>query len=457
MMSVFIFLRKMGILREKRSVHDQLLNDLILKSSEKIMKFREFICDLNGNLKYSRLDDEFWQMENGNFLSAEHWISPEDFRILKRKWRALSGGKINEFEIDYETVPKKAPRYFKLWMRRVPDSSEIFGLIQDISEFKENELRCRSSLQILETVMESLPGFVFVKNAEDRFRYLAVNRRFQSAVDLPESEIIGHTDLEIFHHDPIAAENFLHGDRVALESGSTLDREEIFKIGHVSRKIRTIKTVIQPPEGPRLLIGIGMEVTRQNMLEEERKLMIRRIEYYSARERFFSQALQLIVRNRGREEILSGILNLIGKSSGAESCSVFRYMGKGYDRGISERLWVRPGGGSWIKPGRTEFDLRKFPGIVEPLKAGQLCIGIPNRTMSQPGIFDDVHYFHSGNGHSTILSGFQIDDVPYGFILLEYNESEPDSEYFRIIQNLSSFYRIACERCRKSEKHVIGK
>ena len=174
--------------------------------------------------------------------------------------------------------------------------------------------------------------------------------------------------------------------------------------------------------------------------------MIRRIEYYSARERFFSQALHLILQDRGRDEILSAILNLIGISSGAESCSVFRYTGKGYDRGICERLWVRPGGGTWIKPGRTEFDLRKFPGIVEPLKSGQLCVGLQNRSMSKPGVFEDVHYFQPGNGHSSVLIGFRIDDIPYGFILLEYDETGPDSEYFRIIQNLSCFYRIASER-----------
>ena len=89
-MPVFGFLRKIGILHKKGSIHDPSWNDLILKSSEKIMKFRDFICDLDGNLKYSRLDDEFWPMENESFLSAERWIFPEDFRILKRKWRALS-------------------------------------------------------------------------------------------------------------------------------------------------------------------------------------------------------------------------------------------------------------------------------------------------------------------------------------------------------------------------------
>lgn len=452
----FACFRKIGAvlsILKKTSGNDLVLNDMILENAGKIMKFRDFICDSKGNLKYSRLGDDFWPMENGKFLSAEHWVSEEDLILLKHKWRDLSSGKIDEFELDYSTAPEKFRRCFKIWMRRIRgdsvSASDIFGVIQDITEFKENELRCGSSLLILETIMDSLPGFVFVKNAEDQFRYLAVNRRFQEAAGIPETEILGRTDAEVFRHDPIGAENFLLGDLAALESGETLDREEIFKIGHASRQIRTIKTVIQPPEGPRLLIGLGMEITRQNRLEEERRRMIRRFECCRAWENAFTQALDLMEQNRNEAETLSGILALIGTSSGAERCSVFLYSGKDGMRALCERIWIRQGSLPNAKPGKTEFDLRSFPEITEELKNGKISLYPKDGKSKKRNPSGGFLHLDQMNIHACIMCGMVMNGKPYGFIVLDYDEeSEPEEGVSSIIRNLTRLYQLASERLK---------
>lgn len=433
------------------------LNDLILENAGKMAKFSDFTCDLNGKLKYSRLGNDYWPQENGKPMSSERWIAPADLAVLKEKWKALSCGDIEEFEASYATAPGHPRRHFELWMRRGRNESsgkdEIFGVIQDITRLKENELRYRGNLQLLETIMNHLPGFIFVKNVDDGFRYLAGNRHFQALAKHSEDEIIGHTDDEIFREDTAAAEKFKKDDRTVLQSGQTLDTEEILHNDAKPRTVRTIKTIVKQPDGPRLLIGMGIDITRQSQLEQERKTMIAHLNQYINWERLTNQALTRILQENDFEKMVIEILNLIGRAAQADRCYIFRYLDEAGYRAVHEHSWRRDGAASLAEYKKVEIDLHDFPATRARLSAGQECFYSADHVPPEGDWTPELRHMTKQHVYARMLNRIMIDGQPYGFIGLDYDRNNiPDGDYLQIIHNLTRLYQLAYERHRQNSR-----
>ena len=396
------------------------LNDLILENAGKMAKFNDFTCDLDRNLKYSRLGNDYWPQENGKFISPERWIAPADLAVLKEKWEALSKGKIEEFEASYTTAPGYPRRHFELWMRRGQNESsgkdEIFGVIQDITRLKENELRYRNNLQLLETIMDHLPGFIFVKNVDDGFRYLAGNRHFQMLAKRTENEIIGHTDDEVFSADTAAAEKFKKDDRTVVQSGQTLDTEEVLHNDASPRTVRTIKTVVTQPDGPRLLIGMGIDITRQSQLEQERRKMIAHLNQYINWEKLTNQALTRILQENDFEKMVVEILDLIGRAAQADRCYIFRYLDEAGYHAVHEHSWRRDGATSLAEYKKMEVDLHNFPATKAMLAAGQECFYSADHVPPEGDWAPELRHMAQQHVYARMLNRIMIDGQPYGFI-----------------------------------------
>ena len=433
------------------------LNDLILENAGKMAKFSYFTCEPDGKLKYSRLGNDYWPEENGKPMLPERWIAPADLVILKEKWNALSCGDIEEFEVSYTTAPGHPRRHFEFWMRRGRNESsgkdEIFGVIQDITRLKENELRYRGNLQLLETIMNHLPGFIFVKNVDDGFRYLAGNRHFQALAKHSEDEIIGHTDDEIFREDTAAAEKFKKDDRTVLQSGQTLDTEEILHNDAKPRTVRTIKTIVKQPDGPRLLIGMGIDITRQSQLERERRKMITHLNQYINWERLTNQALTRILQENDFEKMVVEILDLIGRAAQADRCYIFRYLDETGYRTVHEHSWRRDGAASLAEYKKVEIDLHDFPATRARLSAGQECFYSADHVPPEGDWTPELRHMAKQHVYARMLNRIMIDGQPYGFIGLDYDRNNiPDGDYLQIIHNLTRLYQLAYERHRQNSR-----
>lgn len=433
------------------------LNDLILENAGKMAKFNDFTCDLDRNLKYSRLGNDYWPQENGKFISPERWIAPADLAVLKEKWEALSKGEIEEFEASYTTAPGYPRRHFELWMRRGQNESsgkdEIFGVIQDITRLKENELRYRNNLQLLETIMDHLPGFIFVKNVDDGFRYLAGNRHFQMLAKRTENEIIGHTDDEVFSADTAAAEKFKKDDRTVVQSGQTLDTEEVLHNDASPRTVRTIKTVVTQPDGPRLLIGMGIDITRQSQLEQERRKMIAHLNQYINWEKLTNQALTRILQENDFEKMVVEILDLIGRAAQADRCYIFRYLDEAGYHAVHEHSWRRDGATSLAEYKKMEVDLHNFPATKAMLAAGQECFYSADHVPPEGDWAPELRHMAQQHVYARMLNRIMIDGQPYGFIGLDYDRNNiPDGDHLQIIHNLTRLYQLAYERDRQNSR-----
>lgn len=249
---------------EKREKLKQ--NDLLLKNAGKIAQFCHFSCSLDGKLTSSPIDEEFWPRENGRPLAAARWICPADLARLKQSWHDLIEGKVTEFELLYSAGRELPTRHFEIWMKKIRSEisgqTEIFGVIQDITRSRESELASRNSLQLLEAIMDNLPGYIFVKQVDDDFRYRMANRKFCEIVGRPAAEIIGRTDAEFFTADPEAAAKMREDDWTAATSGHPLEiQEKVTNLHRESITVRTTKSLLVRLDGTRLLVGMGIDIS----------------------------------------------------------------------------------------------------------------------------------------------------------------------------------------------------
>lgn len=145
----------------------------------------------------------------------------------------------------------------------------IWTIGRDITERIEQENKIRELNQLMETILNNIPVYLFVKDTGDDFRYLYWNKEFERVSHIPASTVIGRTDAEIFPEKK-DAKKFREDDLKILKNNRTVDFEEdyITAIGE-KRIVHTIKTLVPLKGKQPLLIGISWDITEQKHIEQE--------------------------------------------------------------------------------------------------------------------------------------------------------------------------------------------
>ena len=117
------------------------------------------------------------------------------------------------------------------------------------------------------TLLDSLPAFAFLKDAE--FRYVAVNRVFCKALARRAADVISKTDFELFPR--AVAARFVDRDRQVMAGREPIRHEETVEFGGQSRTVLVIKAPVLANDGePTGLIGVGFDITDRKRMEQER-------------------------------------------------------------------------------------------------------------------------------------------------------------------------------------------
>ena len=145
----------------------------------------------------------------------------------------------------------------------------IWTIARDISERIEREHKIYELNQLMETILNNIPVYLFVKDTGNGFRYLYWNKELEKSSSIPASVVVGKTDEEIFP-DQKDAEKFRQDDLQLLKDQKMIEFEEDYLTASGERrKVRTIKT-LTPLEGKKpLLIGISWDITQQKATEVE--------------------------------------------------------------------------------------------------------------------------------------------------------------------------------------------
>jgi diguanylate cyclase (GGDEF)-like protein/PAS domain S-box-containing protein len=98
----------------------------------------------------------------------------------------------------------------------------LYGVSTDITERKQMEAELRDSRKLLQTILNNLDAFVYMKDQDLRFLY--VNEKTAALFGRPVGEIIGRTNQELLPGD--VAAHFSETDRQVFRDGTKVASEE---------------------------------------------------------------------------------------------------------------------------------------------------------------------------------------------------------------------------------------
>lgn len=147
----------------------------------------------------------------------------------------------------------------------------LLGLSEDITERRLAEEEASRTRAFLDSVVENIPLFIFVKDAKN-LRFVLWNRAGAETVGYSSEEMIGKGDRDFFTSEE--CDFFYHRDMEVL-AGKRLQEtpEEPIHTRHMGvRLLHTLKVPILDADGnPQYLMGISEDITERKVAAEEAK------------------------------------------------------------------------------------------------------------------------------------------------------------------------------------------
>jgi PAS domain S-box-containing protein len=143
------------------------------------------------------------------------------------------------------------------------------ALQNEIAERQKAEDALGKTTKFLDTVVENLPGMLFVKDAKEH-RFVLFNRAGEALLGYDRSELIGKNDYDFFPKDQ--ADQFVARDREMLAAGKpTITPEEPITTRHQGTRIlRTVKVPVLGENGePQFLLGFSEDITERKAIEQQ--------------------------------------------------------------------------------------------------------------------------------------------------------------------------------------------
>jgi len=172
----------------------------------------------------------------------------------------------------YLAAIHEMPRFSRERVRSI--MAMIVGLASYLSNLSLTNMRLRESRTQMETLINTLPDPVWVKDTNGTF--VACNRAFAHMLGATSGELIGKTDYD--YCPPEVANFFRQKDREAITANSPRINEEWLTNAESGLPIllETIKTALPDINGhPIGVLGIARNITERKQTEENLHLMSR--------------------------------------------------------------------------------------------------------------------------------------------------------------------------------------
>ena len=132
-------------------------------------------------------------------------------------------------------------------------------------------LRNQDSLhELINTILDKLPLGVFVKDAENDFKYLYWNHFMEEITGIYTNEVEGHNDFELNFDAIMSAEKRLILDSDIMNTGKTVEfKGRITNKRGVRKDIEVTKFPISLSNGKPLLLALWRDVTSRKVMENE--------------------------------------------------------------------------------------------------------------------------------------------------------------------------------------------
>ncbi|MCX6153569.1 MAG: PAS domain-containing sensor histidine kinase [Candidatus Kapabacteria bacterium] len=256
------------------------------KSDEEILKFKRavetsgdaiFLADITGIITY--INPEFTNLYG---YSSEEIIGKTTPRILKSGlidqetyknfWITILNKQVVKGELVNKT---KDGSFITIESSANPildDNSDIIGFLsvqRDISERKKLEQLNLLHREQLQTIIDKLPNYIFVKDIDGFF--LMANKAFAELFYLSPSEILNKTDVELNLNQEHIEDYRIEDLEVINSNKPKIINEEIFTLDtHEKIYIQTIKLPYKYPGWDKpCILGISTDMTEIRRVEDE--------------------------------------------------------------------------------------------------------------------------------------------------------------------------------------------
>ncbi len=206
------------------------------------------------------------ELQGLSFLQITH---PDDHEANLALGRQLLAGEISSFFMEKRYLHKAGHTVYTLLQVVLERDAagqpvHLIGQIVDITDRKKAEEERHENQQLLQGLIENSSALIFVKDLDGR--YLMVNAPFEKAIQLPRTDILGHTDYELF--SATIAAKIRKNDLAVLHTGAPLQFEESPTADPNGVTYLSTKFPLFGDAGrPYALAGISTDITHQKRTE----------------------------------------------------------------------------------------------------------------------------------------------------------------------------------------------
>ncbi len=154
----------------------------------------------------------------------------------------------------------------------------MFGISTDITEQKNLENKILAQKHFLDTILDNVDAFIFMKDKNRVFRY--VNSKVAELFQLPADEIIGKVDTDIIPKE--VADSFWESDLEVLTKLEKISTEEYFEDENTKRYYWSVKIPYTLEDNTPTVLGFSSDITLLKQQEDELKAKDR-ILYHQAK------------------------------------------------------------------------------------------------------------------------------------------------------------------------------
>lgn len=145
-------------------------------------------------------------------------------------------------------------------------NSMALSIKTHLSELQRSEKILREQRQLLKTVLDATPDFVFLQDLKSV--YLSANKSFCDLIGRREEEIIGKTDFDLFPKGQ--AERYLKEDLEILKSGKPMVKESNISSLNGSKWLHMVKIPVYEADGKMGgLLCSGRDITELKRVQEQ--------------------------------------------------------------------------------------------------------------------------------------------------------------------------------------------
>ena len=252
-------------------------SEAMLRQSQRVAGIGHYTYDIaGGTWSSSEMLDSIFGINPDHEKTTESWLQivhPDQRREMMEHLRDYVLRDHLPFNKEYRIIriSDQAVR----WVHGLgnleysPDGKllTMFGTIQDITERKKAEEALRDSETRLNTILDNVGAYIFIKDTH--YRYTYVNRKVCDLFGHKAQDIVGKGDDAFF--SPASVEQIMQSDRPVIERGESVTREETTLVSsdNLPRTYWTIKIPLRDSNGTISgLCGISTDITARKNAEE---------------------------------------------------------------------------------------------------------------------------------------------------------------------------------------------